>query len=76
MKPETNTIEELAALPGPSVGTRIAAKFLNTTQWGLSCAAKDGTLGLPYFFSGNRLHISKAALLEYLGYKPPENDAA
>ena len=63
------TLEELAAMPGNSVGTKIAAEFLGTSQWGLSLAAKQGTLGLPYVFSGNRLKISKAALLEYCGWK-------
>jgi len=70
------TLEELAALPGYSVGTRIAAKFLGTSQWGLTLAAKAGALGLKHTFSGNRLYISKADLLEYCGYKgnKPVND--
>lgn len=63
------TLEELAAMPGNSVGTRIASEFLGVSQWGLSLAAKQGQLGLPYVFSGNRLKISKAAILEYCGYK-------
>lgn len=66
------TLKELAAMPGNSVGTKIAAHFLGTSQWGLSLAAKEGKLGLPYVFSGNRLKISKAALLDYCGYKPEE----
>ena len=66
------TLEELAAMPGNSVGTKIAAHFLGTSRWGLSLAAKEGKLGLPFVFSGNRLKISKAALLEYCGYKPVE----
>lgn len=76
MKPDANTLDELAALPGNSVGTRIASKFLGVSQWGLSLAAKEGKLGLPYVFSGNRLHISKAALLEYCGYKPQAEKSA
>lgn len=64
------TLQELAALPGNSVGTKIASEFLGVSQWGLSLAAKQGQLGLPFVFSGNRLKISKAALLEYCGWKP------
>ena len=66
------TAQELAALPGNSVGTKEAAEVLGCSRWGLTLAAKQGQLGLPYAFSGNRLKISKAALLEYLGYKPEE----
>jgi len=66
------TLKELAALPGNSVGTKEAAYFLGTSRWGLTLAAKQGQLGLPFVFSGNRLKISKAALLEYCGYKPDE----
>ena len=66
------TAEELAALPGNSVGTKEAAAVLGCSRWGLSLAAKQGQLGLPFVFSGNRLKISKAALLEYLGYKAEE----
>ena len=63
------TLKELAALPGYSVGTKIAAQFLGTSQWGLTLAAKAGDLGLPYVFSGNRLKNSKAALLEFKGHQ-------
>lgn len=31
--------------------------------------------GLLFVFSGNRLKISKSALLEYCGYKPKEAEA-
>ena len=68
-------IEELAAVPGQSVGSKEAAAILGCDRYALNIAAKQGTLNLPYFFSGNRLKISKAALLEYCGYakkeKPP-----
>lgn len=68
------TVQELAALPGNSVGTKEAAEILGCSRWGLTLAAKQGQLGLPYAFSGNRLKISKAALLEYLGYKPEKEE--
>lgn len=69
------TLKELAELPGNSVGTKEAAYFLGTSRWGLTLAAKQGQLGLPFVFSGNRLKISKTALLEYCGYKPDECEA-
>lgn len=64
------TLEQIAAMPGNSVGTKEAASILGISRWGLTLAAKQGQLGLPYVFSGNRLKISKSALLEYCGYKP------
>ena len=66
------TIEELAAVPGQSVGSKEAAAILGCDRYALNIAAKQGTLNLPYFFSGNRLKISKAALLEYCGYAKKE----
>lgn len=69
------TLEELAAMPGNSVGTKEASYFLGVSRWGLTLAAKQGQLGLPFVFSGNRLKISKTALLEYCGYKPKEAEA-
>ena len=69
------TLKELAELPGNSVGTKIASEFLGTSQWGLTMAAKTGNLGLPFVFTGNRLKISKAAILEFCGYKPEQTDA-
>lgn len=63
------TLEEVAAMPGNSVGTKIAAELIGCDRYSLNIAAKEGTLGLPFVFSGNRLHISKAALLEFCGAK-------
>ena len=68
------TPQELAAIPGKSVGTKEAAAILGVSRWGLTLAAKQGQLGLPYAFSGNRLKISKAALLAYCGYHPEAQD--
>lgn len=70
------TLEELAAMPGNSVSPRIAAQFLGVTQYGLNVAAKAGRLGLPYVFSGRNLKISKAAILDYCGYKGAERGEA
>lgn len=64
----TMTVEELAALPGVHVGTKEAAAVLGCDRYSLNIAAKQGTLNIPHMFVGNRLKISKAALLEYCGY--------
>ena len=66
------TIQDLAAWPKNSVGTKEAAELIGCSRWGLSLAAKQGMLAIPYTFSGNRLHISKTGLLEYLGYRQDE----
>ncbi len=69
------TVEELAALPGVHVGTKEAAAVLGCDRYSLNISAKQGTLKIAHTFVGNRLKISKAALLEYCGYckeeKPP-----
>lgn len=67
------TIQELAAWPKNSVGTKEASELIGCSRWGLSLAAKQGMLAIPYTFSGNRLHISKSGLLEFLGYRVEED---
>lgn len=67
------TVQELAAWPKNSVGTKEASELIGCSRWGLSLAAKQGMLAIPYTFSGNRLHISKAGLLEFLGYRVNES---
>ena len=62
------TLEELAAYPKPAVGTKIAAEILGCDRYSLNVAAKHGQLGADYFFSGNRLYISKEWLLNFCGY--------
>lgn len=63
------TIQDLANWPKNSVGTKEAAELIGCSRYGLTLAARQGVLAIPYTFSGNRLHISKAGLLEYLGYR-------
>lgn len=64
------TIQELEQWPRPTVGTKEASELLGCSRWGLSLAAKAGNLGdLRYFFSGNRLHISKDSLIDFLKKK-------
>lgn len=62
------TPQELMAMPGNSVGTKVAAEVIGCSRYGLNLAAKQGMLALDHTFSGNRLYISKAALLRYMGY--------
>lgn len=62
------TPQELMAIPGNSVGTKVAAEVIGCSRYGLNLAAKQGMLALDHTFSGNRLYISKAALLRYMGY--------
>lgn len=69
------TLEEFAAIPKMFVGTKEVAELLGTSRWGLSLAAKDGKLSFDYFFSGNRLKISKASVLKFCGYEMPLNGA-
>ena len=67
------TVQELAAWPKNSVGTKEASELIGCSRWGLSLAAKQGMLAIPYTFSGNRLHISKSGLLEFLGYRTDDD---
>ena len=62
------TPEELAALPGVTVGTKEAAAVLGCDRYALNIAAKQGTLNITHTFVGNRLKFSKASLLEFCGY--------
>lgn len=64
------TVEDLAKLQQFTVGTAIAAHFLEVDQWYVTLMARGGRIPEgSYFFSGNRLHISKSWLLDFLGYK-------
>lgn len=62
------TAEELAAIPGDYVGTKEASDFLGCDRYSLNISAKAGTLGIKFYFAGNRLKISKRSLLENAGY--------
>jgi len=64
------TAAELAAMPVNTVGTGIAARVLECDRWTITLMAKQKTLPFDFFFSGNRLHISKASILKYLHYEP------
>ena len=62
------TLDDLAKLPGLTVGTAIAAHFLEMDRFNVTLAARQMTLPVKNHFSGNRLHVVKESLLEYLGY--------
>lgn len=65
------TLEDLANLPCRTVGTAIAAHFLEVDRFNVTLMARQKSLPLPenqYYFSGNRLHIVKDGLLALFGY--------
>ena len=65
------TLDDLAALPCRTVGTAIAAHFLEVDRFNVTLMARQKSLPLPegqYYFSGNRLHIIKDGLLSLFGY--------
>ena len=67
------TLDDLAALPDRTVGTAIAAHFLEMDRWNVTLMARQKMfpeeLQNHCHFSGNRLHFVKESLLNYLGYK-------
>lgn len=67
------TLDDLAAFPKRTVGTAIAAHFMETDRWNVTLMARQGILPFPksqYWFSGNRLHIVKDSLLQMFGRNP------
>lgn len=71
------TLEELEAWPKTTVGTKEASEILGCSRWGLTLAAKQNQMGsLKFFFSGNRLHIGRDSLIEFVKAGPHERDAS
>lgn len=65
------TLDDLAKMPCRTVGTAIAAHFLEMDRFNVTLMARQKSLPLPenqYYFSGNRLHIVKDGLLTLFGY--------
>ena len=64
------TLEELAALPQNTVGTNVAAHFLEMDRFNVTLMARQKMFPeeIKCYFSGNRLHCVKNSLLAYLGY--------
>ncbi len=65
------TVEELAALPQRTVGTDVMAHFLEMDRFNVTLAARQKMFPpeIKCYFSGNRLHVVKNSLLNYLGYR-------
>lgn len=65
------TLEELDALPQRTVGTDVAAHFLEMDRFNVTLMARQKMFPpeIKCYFSGNRLHVMKNSLLAYLGYK-------
>ena len=68
------TLDDLARMPVRTVGTAIAAHFLEMDRWNVTLAARQKMLPVESYFSGNRLHIIKDSILTYFGYVPPTED--
>ncbi len=65
------TLEDLAALPQQTVGTDVAAHFLEMDRFNVTLMARQKIFPpeIKFHFSGNRLHVVKSSLLSYLGYQ-------
>lgn len=65
------TVEDLAALPQRTVGTDVTAHFLEMDRFNVTLMARQKDLPpeIRFHFSGNRLHVMKNSLLEYLGWR-------
>lgn len=64
------TVEDLAALPQRTVGTDVMAHFLEMDRFNVTLMARQKMFPeeIKCHFSGNRLHVMKDSLLNYLGY--------
>lgn len=63
------TVQEMAASDKLLLTPKEASTVLGCGPYALNILAKEGRLPFKYFFSGNRLKIVKASLLEFLGYQ-------
>lgn len=63
------TVQEMAKSDKLLLTPKEAAPVLGVGPYALNILAKEGRLPFNYIFSGNRLKIVKASLLEFLGYK-------
>lgn len=66
------TLAELAAMPGLTIGTGAVSSVLGVDRYTLNIMAREGKLPYACFFSGNRLHIVKKSFLDFMGYKEGE----
>lgn len=65
------TLEELKAWDKPYVTPAQASGLLGCDRFTLNVAARAGRLSIPHIMVGNRLKISRAALLEFCGVNAP-----
>lgn len=57
------TLKELESSNKLFISPREMSQALNVPYYGIILAAKKGKLNLPFYFSGNRLKISRQAVL-------------
>lgn len=62
----TVTVDDLKQMDSAWVGTLVASQALGCERYSLNVAAKQGMLGIPFFFSGNRLKISRMGIINFL----------
>ena len=65
------TLEELKTWDKPYVTPAQASGLLGCDRYSLNVAARAGRLSIPHVLVGNRLKISRAALLEFCGVNAP-----
>ena len=63
------TLQDVAAMPGLTIGTGIAHQIMECDRYTLNIMAREGKLPFAHYFSGNRLHIVKKSFLEFMGYE-------
>lgn len=57
------TLKELETSDKLFISPREMSEALHVPYYGIIIAAKKGTLNLPHYFSGNRLKISREAVV-------------
>ena len=65
------TLEELKAWDKPYVTPEQASVLLGSDRHTINVAARAGRLSIAHVFVGNRVKISRAALLEFCGVNAP-----
>lgn len=65
------TLEELKTWPEETISPLQASGVLHCSPYVLNKMAREGKLQIRHIFMGERLRISKAALLEFCGVNAP-----
>lgn len=72
---ELNTrLDHLEAMSRFDISPTEAAAVLGCDPGALTVAAKTGNLGLPYFFAGSHLRLSRLAVLAFCGRTPMQTE--